>query len=221
MKIAVYGLTVISLLGLQACNDPKAASENNFAKVIEARLKENPVCFELKGTKLPSRNQIKGSGIYLQADMTELHALAELGLLGIKNVIVKGEEKSVRRPFGSTEKYKLPDSVFEEYTLTESGKKHYAEYVSRGGWHANAGDKVGKFCYAEKKLNEIVNWTEPADMMGFTISEVTYKYSFDNVADWAKTETARDKLKIFAGDELSNQPLTARMGLQLTNKGWE
>lgn len=221
MKIAIYGLAAVSLLNLQACSDPKAASEKNFSKVIEVRLKEQPICLELKGTKLPGRNQIKGPGIYLQPDATALHALAELELVGIKNVVIKGEEKIVRRPYGSVEKYKLPDSVFEEYTLTENGKKYYTEYASRDGWYVKAGDMVGKFCYAEKKLDEIANWTEPADMMGFTISEVTYKYSFDNIADWAKTEIARDKLKTFSGYELSKQPLTAKIGLQLTNKGWD
>jgi hypothetical protein len=57
-------------------------------------------------------------------------------------------------------------------------------------------------------------------MFGITLTNIQYRYSYDSIADWAKSQTAREKLGIFKQSEFDKEA-TGSMTLQLTNKGWE
>lgn len=108
----------------------------------------------------------------------------------------------------------------EEYSLTEEGARYYSEYQVDSNFNifAERGTSVGEFCYTGFKLNELVKWTEPADMFGITLTNV--QYSYVSIADWAKSQTTREKLGIFKQSEFDKEA-TGSMTLQLRNKGWE
>ena len=54
------------------------------------------------------------------------------------------------------------------------------EYKRGGGQHEP------QLCYGQRIVDEIVSFTEPADIRGVTVSSVKYTFNVGNVADWAK-----------------------------------
>ena len=72
-------------------------------------------------------------------------------------------------------------------TKTQNGQKVHYDLSTKGRefWKAKNGG-YGQFCYGERTVTEIERFTEPSDMGGVHVSNVTYKYKVINIADWAK-----------------------------------
>jgi len=75
-------------------------------------------------------------------------------------------------------------------------------------------------CFAKRKITKIESFTEPADLMGPKVSRVTYDYTLDDVAPWAKDagiEAAFPEIKSILAQ--SNNQQTD--GMVLTSTGWK
>lgn len=98
------------------------------------------------------------------------------------------------------------------YKITEAGKQHLVPNLANP-----AGDSY--FCFAHAKVDKVVRWSEPADMLGNTLSEVTYTFKFDVVPAWAQGADVQKTIPAvkFAIDAQSREhKQTAR----LFNDGW-
>ena len=75
-------------------------------------------------------------------------------------------------------------------------------------------------CYAYNRVKSVDNFTAPADLLGHTVSEVTYTYTFDRVEDWAKSTAIQNAIPLLKGisDGTSKE---GKIGVMLTNNGWE
>jgi hypothetical protein len=73
------------------------------------------------------------------------------------------------------------------YALSELGKAAYRENVSDN----NFDGKHHGFCYGEPRVVEIINYSEPADLLGQKVSEVHFTYAVFNLASWAASDTIR------------------------------
>ena len=94
-----------------------------------------------------------------------------------------------------------------KYEISPEGQKYH--------------DAHGRLCYGRAEVAEIVNFTEPGDMMGQKVSRVMVKYRIVDLAPWAKLDSVQKtfpEIKKAAAAESS--PLQREMVLVLMNDGW-
>ena len=147
MHLRIRHLLVFALiLSTSGCSDPKAPSETNFRKLIEANLAAHPMCdregFE---TGKVGETQEFRPGILPQY----VKDLEAAGVISIKEIPTP--------PHGSPT---LAPAVWHRIAIENST-----------GWQDGKG-----FCYAARSLEKIVHWTEPASVQGVTIANVTYRW---------------------------------------------
>jgi hypothetical protein len=75
------------------------------------------------------------------------------------------------------------------------------------------------FCFAKARAEKVIRWSEPMQMPGVTISEVTYTLKFENVPTWAQSP---DMQKAFPeiGTALSRQGKEEKATARLFSDGW-
>jgi hypothetical protein len=99
------------------------------------------------------------------------------------------------------------------YVLTDKGRKYFQMKPGTFG-------QSSAFCYGQEQVDSIVKWDEPAAQDGTSITEVTYTYKFQQLADWAKqpeVEQAFPAIKSTLDQAGTNQVVE----VHLTNQGWE
>lgn len=74
-------------------------------------------------------------------------------------------------------------------------------------------------CFARRHVTGIASFSQPADMMGLKVSQVTYSYEFKDIAPWAKKSPIRQTFPQIAA-MLAQPSNTAMEGLVLTDHGW-
>ena len=103
-----------------------------------------------------------------------------------------------------------------EFELTAAGR---TALVSR----TMMGIKASCFRYADADVEEVTEWTEPAEQMGTVVSRVSFTAKVSSVPAWAQSETfaqlfpTESRLLAQAQDE--PMPLTA--GIVKTSNGWQ
>jgi hypothetical protein len=75
-------------------------------------------------------------------------------------------------------------------------------------------------CFAKRKITKIESFTEPADLMGRRVSQVTYDYELIDVAPWAN-DPAIKKAFPAIGSALASQSAQQSEGMILTSSGWK
>lgn len=197
--ISLAGFTII----LSACSSPKDASKENFEKIINTYLAKNcilvspstalgngefPVMIELPTNDRRNPEKIKSFEVFVS-----------IGFLEVK-------DGTIKRPLYamSDENVTVPTKV---YSLTIEGKKLYQEEGTYG------------FCVATKKVTEINNYSKPSqEIMGQTVSNVSYKVSATKVNDWAKKKNFKEAFPNVAS-KLEETQSESTM-LVLMNDGW-
>jgi hypothetical protein len=114
------------------------------------------------------------------------------------------------------EAYPLPTLSFERkqpqkmvkpqqtvYALSELGKAAYRENVSESFFDG----KHHGFCYGEPRIVEIINYSEPADILEQKVSEVHFRYALYNLAPWV----ASDKIKYASEQSLNGNTDPSRL----------
>ena len=81
-------------------------------------------------------------------------------------------------------------------------------------------DGTRYLCFASAAVDKIVRWTEPADLLGERLVEVTYTYRLSNIGDWAKNNNVIEKIpeikELLQGDAKSEKKIV----MKLFNDGW-
>ncbi len=176
IKIIILSLSLVSIL--MGCSLSKDATKDNFENVINTYYEKN--CILITPHKqgrlvfpekesielLPSNNVLAKK--QNRAKTKQFDALVSIGLLKVKE---RTKEKS-----GGIFKNTKTTVKIKEYSLTTKGTHAY--YQDKG--------KKG-FCVATKKVNEIIDFSEPSfEMMGgVTTSTINFIYSLSNMSDWA------------------------------------
>jgi hypothetical protein len=198
---------VASLIALSACNSARKPSGKTFKKAINEYLATHGEVCTVIGHQfpidVPRSEQREQYGIG-----PKLAALEQAGLLQATETtaVVHGMLDALR---GST-----PPQPVKRYELTTDGMKYFREIPS------TLGQSRG-FCYGQKSVDSIINWTEPTMVGASSQTEVTYTYRIMDAASW----TARPKVQQAFSDVRATvngaSKTTEIAGLQLTSKGWE
>lgn len=195
--VFAVGFTV----SIHALADIKDANESNFEKTVQAYLDSSyPRCYVY--TQIPAVIDWDVGGI-----KAKLQALSKAGLL-IETV----ENKEIANLAGLKKTTPIP-----KFELTEEGKKFYKPNLKA----ISGGKSIGGFCAGTASVSEITQFTEPADMLGLKVSKVDYKYSVEDLPDWAKKSEVLNAIPELKKDSESEKtPASAKATLVLTNKGW-
>lgn len=176
-----FVVSVTAVVALMGCSDPKKASEKNFQKVLQAYYDEQEhkgVCISLRGTYVsPGEEQknaiLRTADIIASKKRDEERELWDTWeSLGMLKLIGKVDD---------TPKYNANPSMdyhLYAYMFTDEAKKYIVQ------------NKKGSamLCTGHTKVTEILQYTEPSDAWGATVSEVKYKIVNEDVADWAKNQ---------------------------------
>ena len=161
------------------CGAHKASNEI-FAEVLNAYYADHKDCVGLPTTKNEEgyfyiaeiADDTKPLGAQMDdRDLKPFLALANAGIMTAHDAQLS------KKVFSRTEKV-----AGKGFKLTEVGTSMLLPDEFKRGF--SKGEP--QLCYGERVIDEIINFTEPADMRGFTMSSVNYKYSVGAVADWAK-----------------------------------
>ena len=219
MKFSTALIALIPAIFLASCgDDPKSATEGNFKKAINEHYAKKcsiPLYTSFMGfdKKLPMTMDLDLEEIILRpenANLTYLKrqrdlihstakqwdALVAVGLLEAKD--------STRTVNSSGKDFQIPQRT---YTLTEKGKSFLFEDTN--------------FCIGRKRVTSIENFTEPAEapiIGGMKLSQVVFKTSPADVADWAKNSAVQEAWPDLKDALQPNK--TGHIVLIQTNKGW-
>lgn len=218
MKCASVLILVVAVLG--ACSNPKAPNKANFEKAINAWIGENPPCIDVPRSPVCAVGHAdpKAFPLYVEpADspnpmrratqeraLKPFQALADAGLLKAEQVQINIDGG----PFATGPATRTVAA----YSLTPEGEEALSTRTSR------MAGQVPAFCYGAPKVKEIVRFTEPADMMGATISRVEYTYQVKDQPAWTRTPALQAAFPQLVRD--SADTLEGRAAVVLTNEGW-
>jgi hypothetical protein len=204
------------IIALAGCGSAKDASKANFEKVVNAHYAKDcilvrpgdglggagsdfPVTVELREIERPEdakRNE----------ELTrEYAALVKAGLLT--------EEDTTTKSRWSLGKDRIVPA--RRYSLTDEGKTFYqAERKSNTG----RTEKPSGFCAGHYVVDEIKRFTEPGNMGPYTISEVSYTFSPQEVPAWAKDAVVQESVGKLKERLVDGQ--AGKATLIKTNEGW-
>jgi hypothetical protein len=202
--IVVISIAAVALL--VSCNGARKPSRAHFAEAINQYLARHGQTCTLIGRQFPvdlPRSEVNNpSGIG-----TKLAALERAGLVSWidTTAVVHGMLDPLRGP--------SPPQPVRRFQLTAEGQKYFQQIPSSLG-------PTGAFCYGQKSVGSIVNWTEP-ETGASSQAEVTYTYQIVNLANWAGRSDLQqafpDVKAMLNGASRTNQTV----GVELMNKGWE
>lgn len=213
----LYG-SVIALVALAGCSNRNAASKQNFTRALEplvadrfchtigaqwmttspqASADEPPLPLMLQGE--PSARS--GSGDRDAGIREMLDGAAHDGLLTRTTTTM-----AARRQHYSEALATMPLVV---YAPTGSGKAVFrAVERENANHHPRLYPSV---CLGRGRVDQVVRWTEPADMFGRTVTQVTYRYSAADIPAMAPPELRAQFAK----------PNEATATLMKTSDGWQ
>lgn len=205
----------IGVLALTACHSDKNPSKNDFAKVIQKSIQGQCGAFlpfhsllGQEGNPFPQSMELGSHGSSTAQDDDD--ALVRAGLL---------RAQDVKSP-SSKDIWKPGEVTTRTYSLTNLGKQQFSFVDSKTIFGGTV--KRGLFCVTTYKVDEVTNFTVPAQNaltgIGSLTSEVFYTYSPDKVSDWAKSDAIQA-----AFPEIKQKLSMGQRGdalLVLTNDGW-
>lgn len=220
-KNAVAFLALAAAVGLAACADPKQPSKGNFAAAIQRGLEtadrhRQSLCLELPGKmaedkasfsiEQPKKHFESGDARY--DGVKQLNALIPLdehGLLERVDSEFDGAWKS--------------DYVRSTFTFTEKAKPLLNEGKTNSTFNAFLGrSNPISLCVGKLELIEVDSYTEPADLMGKRVSEVSARFRYVDLPAW----TSQDGVTAYWGGakRAANGEFVQKIALVLTGDGW-
>lgn len=174
-KTKLSVLLILCFAGDQALGtEPSNNLSINIARsALENHYKEFRNCVSLNVFEISIKNFSIRDNNGNQTLINIMNSLVENNLYSVKNIKRQGLE-SLLNP-NSKEVAEL------EYKMTEFGYKYYGSFIENG--MSNRG-----LCFGERKIIEVLDFTEPTSFMGNIISEVQYSYKIVNLPQWAETE---------------------------------
>jgi len=183
---------------LAACGDPLDANKKSFQKVLQNYYDAHPVCTSIS-FKLPIEFRSDSDAARKQ----QLEPLVRAGLISVET-----PQKNDSAAPGQARA-----AGYLRYAPTSEGKK-----VIRKGANGFLGGT--DICFAHRKVVNVESFTEPVEVMGMTVSRVTYDYDLKDVQLWAK---GADIVGIFPQIEtmLAKPDHQAADVLVQTKQGWK
>jgi hypothetical protein len=215
-KITTILLALSLSSSLSSCDGSKNPSKENFTRIINESTKTASMCLHLNyyPHKFNADELAEKDNSQLKAN----NALEKLGLLTSKQVeyIPQYSQSDSRYAFA----YILGSKkqIGREFTLTDKGKKH-AKLLS---------NNTSQLCSTPgAEVSRIMNFTEPADKDGEKITNVTYRYKYKNIDEWAKDPDVMAFISIIK-DSLNKEDspydpygeMQVTRTFKLTNEGW-
>lgn len=220
MKICVA--LIVSAALLAGCSNPKEASKSNFQHAINDWIEKAPPCLAMPDGTVTAANQKHDSlPVYVEAaaatrpyaeenrqrHIAPLDALVDAGLLhSTRTEIEQGQGIFV----GNGGKVAVL-----AYDLTDKGKAALKDEADKSGF----GGMQPRFCYGKPQVDEVTNFTQPADMMGMTLSQVSYSYHLADLPDWTKNAKVQAAFPALATNTAGTRD--AKAAVVLTNDGWK
>lgn len=212
---------IASSVVVASCSDSKAASKDNFQQAINEWIEKGPPCLSVPdGSVTAPGQEYNAMPRYVAATpakqpfaeesrqrrLAPLEALVDAGVL--KSTRTEIERRSM---FGDREN----KVAVIAYDFTENGKASFKEDAGRSVF---GGTRSG-LCYGKPQVDEVTQFTQPGEMMGMTLSQVSYKYHLADLPDWAKNP----KVKAAFPDLARNtaESIDGKATLILTNDGWK
>ena len=194
---------------LAGCSSPKDANDKNFKAAIQGYLDvAYPKCYFKQNLPI----QLDEGDLFMKRKYGNgnlLFALVDGGYISQKGVV---KETRYTTGWGNA---KVKDNL-QVFDLTEKGKPLYKQNLKV----MDEGEQNG-FCFGKAKIKEIKQFSEPSEMLGAKISQVSYTYSIEDIPDWArlpKVQSASNDIK--KAIESETTPLEGKATLVLTNNGW-
>jgi hypothetical protein len=211
----------VAILALSGCSDPKAAGKDNFKTAIDAYISKNPPCLAIPNSpeRLEGGNQPDFPRYVSAAPTTSdiqrqnrererapFDALVAAGLMSVSDTTIK-----VRSGLWAND---VSDMPVRAYDLTPDGRNALSEVGARTEISA----PQQRLCYGKPTVDEVVQFTEPADAMGVKASRVSYRYHLADLPAWAKNTAM---LAAFPQLQRDSAPsIDAAAAVILTNDGW-
>jgi hypothetical protein len=210
MKVAkaIFCISILANL-ITGCDNSKTANDDNFKKAIATDVlpEEQLNCFALSSSD-------EGFGLTKPMDfpieiakqkavaLAEIQALTKAGLLSTS----EGREELT---IGFQ---RVPTT---KYTLTKEGEKFFKRALT------SYDSKFNGFCVGEAEVDKVINFTDPQNEDGTTISKVKYSYKIKNYPSWLSNSEIQAAFPYAAKMVQSqNKPLESTTKLFLTSKGW-
>jgi hypothetical protein len=220
---AVFAITIVASL-LTACgaaSDPRAASKENFQRVIDGKV--GKLCLQsgdlFDALVLPYRTLVgpRPTTAMVPFDVHETDAKMNRRLEALEAARLTVKQKvTLTLPhyfiYGAKRtNVNVPVVVFDR-------GPEFAKYAP----DAKPGPvSVGALCYASLQVDHIDNYTEPGQMMGATVSEVNYHAKVGEIADWATAPEMRAAFPEIQ-EQLQAATTTSRTAtVVLMNDGWQ
>ena len=206
---STLSFALLLLLATPACSqpDPKAATKVNFRRVINSGLAERTLCLANPtrigdpAIRFPVVVSSEDEGLFGERWRKRMKALLQVGVVTKRDTLIESSRYDYRmeRPGESREPARVPGA---KYVLTSEVRP---ENGSR------------RLCYGHKEVSEILRFTEPADMFGRRMTEVTYKTEVVGQPEWAKDKRVRE---VFTDLAAATSDREERITLVLTSEGW-
>nr|WP_314613719.1 hypothetical protein [uncultured Pseudomonas sp.] len=192
------------LATLAGCSDTKDASEANFHKAAQAYLDtQYPHCFVV--SNFPTKTQ----DFDVTGTNKALHALAKVGIVSEREISRVEIPERLWQPART--------DIYYAYDLTDEGRKLYKADAQK----MLNGSTRGGLCFGKAQVTAIEQFSEPGEMMGRTISDVTYAYKITGLPDWAGNEEVKSNIRDLGKAVATNDtPAREKRVMVLTNQGW-
>jgi len=182
------------LATLAGCSNSEETSEASFQKAAQAYLDtQYPRCFVI--SSFPTKTQ----DFDLHGTNKALHALAQVGVVS---------EKEISRTEVPARLWQAARTdIYYAYDLTDEGRKYYK---------ADNG-----LCFGKAQVTAIEQFSEPSEVTGQKMSNVTYAYKITGLPAWAGDEGVKASIAELGKAVASNEaPLKETRAMVLTSQGW-
>lgn len=206
---ALLLLSVAAVLAASCGADPMAASEANFEKALNAHYALKKECIRV-GSQPNDEGVIQEFQIDRSRQDKQLpfyNGLMDLGLLETVTY-----QKDVKTFSGQV----TGKSDWVGFKISDKGKSFQRpaefdkEFFSTG---------APQLCYGTPRVVAVINFTEPAEVMGLKASSVQYTYKLVDLAPWASSAILQTRFK-WLPERLENKAIEKDDDLVLTNNGW-
>lgn len=182
------------LATLAGCSNSEETSEASFRKAAQAYLDtQYPHCFVI--SSFPTKTQ----DFDLHGTNKALHALAQVGVVS---------EKEISRTEVPARLWQAARTdIYYAYDLTDEGRKYYK---------ADNG-----LCFGKAQVTAIEQFSEPSEVTGQKMSNVTYAYKITGLPAWAGDDGVKASIAELGKAVASNDaPLKETRAMVLTSQGW-
>ncbi|WPX88694.1 hypothetical protein [Pseudomonas asiatica] len=182
------------LATLAGCSNSEETSEASFQKAAQAYLDtQYPHCFVI--SSFPTKTQ----DFDVHGTNKALHALAQVGVVS---------EKEISRTEVPARLWQAARTdIYYAYDLTDEGRKYYK---------ADNG-----LCFGKAQVTAIEQFSEPSEVTGQKMSNVTYAYKITGLPAWAGDDGVKASIAELGKAVASNDaPLKETRAMVLTSQGW-